>query len=687
MQAINQRGERFILDREVGGGGEARIWTVRNQPQLAAKMYRTPTPTREAKLTAMLAHAPPSSAAVAWPTDLLYQRKQFVGFLMPRVQDSLSIFHVYHPLKRAKLQVTFHWSRFLHHTALNLATVVASIHASGHVIGDLNESNILVNPQALVTLVDTDSFQIRTGSGDTYRSPVGKAEFTPPELQGVDFKQIDRTAAHDHFGLAVLIFHLLMDGVHPFAGVLTSGKSVGRVDLYCMKRGYFPYTPNRRVQPPPGAPAFDRLHPELQAAFERCFVDGHSDPSARPTAQVWRDALLAAKNALTTCSADPAHLYSDHLGACPECVVQRRAQRQARVAALQHTNSRFMAGLRAPLRMFAGLRPANPFMLYATSKRGVRYTIHNSTQSWRRTRRQAKTQMATLSELPARLENAWIAARPFAALWSKWTLVSTIFLPLIYLVNESVLPVARGFWGMNTNESLAHLVGMGLSAGVLGFWQSKVLRATFLRRTWDGWLWTLTTAGAGVLGGTFAFAAAETAIPILQGLIFGGILGVVQGAVLSRYRWPVRRRQIWATLHALGGGLLGVGWMLGAEQTATVMGTLAGGALGGLASGVLTGTALVWMVRGTRFAPQLSFSPTRFRLHKRMRLRHHWRSMGATRWWLSLLVTLLVVLTLAGQSLGWVAARWTDGRAAAQTTQERVAPPLPQPIRPGLGQR
>ena len=55
--------------------------------------------------------------------------------------------------------------------------------------------------------------------GSYYRCPVGKPEFTPPELQGRLFAHLDRAPEHDLFGLAVLIFQLLMEGTHPFAGV------------------------------------------------------------------------------------------------------------------------------------------------------------------------------------------------------------------------------------------------------------------------------------------------------------------------------------------------------------------------------------------------------------------------------------------------------------------------------------
>ena len=85
----------------------------------------------------------------------------------------------------------------------------------------MNHSNILVSETAMATLVDTDSFQVRDLHGKFYRCPVGTKEFTPREMQGKRFSDIDRGPEQDLFGLGVLIFQLLMEGTHPFAGVFT----------------------------------------------------------------------------------------------------------------------------------------------------------------------------------------------------------------------------------------------------------------------------------------------------------------------------------------------------------------------------------------------------------------------------------------------------------------------------------
>ena len=315
---------------KLGGGGEGAVYHLSGQPGLAAKIWKDPTPERVAKLRAMLP-APPSGlragagrVPVAWPVDLLKDRQRIVGFLMPRVTGALSLATALHPKARRQHLPGFD-RRYLHRTALHLVRTVHAIHASGYVIGDVNESNILVYPKApqpgMVCLIDTDSFQvIDVKRKRVYRCPVGKPDFTPPELQGRQLAAIDRHARHDGFGLAVLLFELLMEGVHPFMGVYTGGGADPSLPE-SIRQGYFPYgSPKAYCKPAPVAPPFQALHPELQLLFIRCFEDGHRDPSARPAARDWAKALDIAAASLTPCRSMPPHYYSRHLSGCPECV-------------------------------------------------------------------------------------------------------------------------------------------------------------------------------------------------------------------------------------------------------------------------------------------------------------------------------------------------------------------------------
>lgn len=314
----------------LGVGGEGVIYRLPDNPDLAAKIYHPDkmNPERVSKLKAMLANAPDDPAlekeghaSIAWPVELvssLNGNQDVVGFLMPRLRSARPISDLYDVTERHARFPLFSYDS-LCRTASNLASAVRAIHKSGYVIGDVNELNILVTEKAMVTLVDTDSFQVTDqASGRVYRCPVGTDMFTPPELLGKNFEEINRSQEHDLFGLAVLFFQLLMEGIRPFAGIF---RGVGDPPEYieCLAKGYFPYGGHPVSDPPLLAPPFEILHPSLQDLFRRCFVDGHTDPRQRPDAETWYHALRKSEQALLTCSRNSQHYYFNHRPACPWC--------------------------------------------------------------------------------------------------------------------------------------------------------------------------------------------------------------------------------------------------------------------------------------------------------------------------------------------------------------------------------
>ncbi|MFL5385813.1 MAG: hypothetical protein ACJ8GN_25135 [Longimicrobiaceae bacterium] len=316
--------ERLVLDPdlEIGAGGEAVVYGVPGDGSLVAKVYHRPTIERARKLAAMLDHPPamPEGTATAWPVDLLLDAGgRFAGFVMPRAEGP-RLFEFYNPVSRRGAAPGFH-AGLLHRAGRNLAAAFDALHAAGYVVGDVNESNLLVSPaDAAVALVDADSLQVRDPASDAlFRSRVGKAEFTPPELQGVSFEEVDRVEAHDRFGLAVLLYLLLMEGTHPFATRMDGDGEALPVEAR-IRRCHFPHaSPDDDCHPPRLSPRFDALHPPLQALFLRAFVDGHADPAARPSPAEWRDALGEAEAALAVCAANPLHRHPSHLAACPWC--------------------------------------------------------------------------------------------------------------------------------------------------------------------------------------------------------------------------------------------------------------------------------------------------------------------------------------------------------------------------------
>ena len=135
---------------------------------------------------------------------------------MPRILGHLEIHHLYSVAQRKKDFPEADLG-FLLHTARNCAIAFEAVHGHGHVVGDVNQKNVMVSKKGIVAFVDCDSFQVAEGAR-IFRCGVGVPEYTPPELHGKNFASLDRAANHDLFGLAVLVFHLLMMGRHPFSG-------------------------------------------------------------------------------------------------------------------------------------------------------------------------------------------------------------------------------------------------------------------------------------------------------------------------------------------------------------------------------------------------------------------------------------------------------------------------------------
>jgi DNA-binding helix-hairpin-helix protein with protein kinase domain len=411
-------GTRIELeDRELASGGEGKIYRVKGHPTIVAKLYHPDklTLAKKAKLQIMIKYPPRQGndghISIAWPKKLIYDaQKRFCGFTMPYIhhQDSFPLFKLYNPQDRRAINLAFTW-KYLLLMASNLAMIITDLHDRGYVVGDLNESNLLVTSRAQVTLVDCDSLQVpkvpakrrrkfswlknlpvfrlillaphaslpivrlvlpargrtasQTKNTSVFLCPVGKADYTPPELQGCDFSKTPRKPEHDNFSLAILIFLLLMEGRHPFTGVW-QGNGSPLTLAQSIKGGYFSCT-SRKLIPPKYAVPFDILPPNIQKLMKKCFnrpslarnpflaiasllslftlgailtlyaifniyitiilcvilLSGFTllYTSERPPAKMWQNALKEMYQHLETCTRNPSHVYSNHLDLCPWC--------------------------------------------------------------------------------------------------------------------------------------------------------------------------------------------------------------------------------------------------------------------------------------------------------------------------------------------------------------------------------
>jgi serine/threonine protein kinase len=329
-------GQTVFIDAslKIGSGGEGTVYEAPHNPSLAAKIYarHDSSNERSRKLKVMLEHAPldptkqQGHVSIAWPSDIILSADgsdTVVGYLMPRIKEVLPISHYYDVTIRHLKCPLFRYD-YLFRTATNLASAVKALHESGYVIGDVNESNIMVTERAMVTLIDTDSFQVTDpDDGSVYRCPVWSAAFTPPELQNKDVSRIDRSPSNDMFGIAVLFFQLLMEGTRPFAGIFSDDPPDYDTSI---ANGYFPYGRNPKNLPPTTAPPFDMLPDTIRELFVQCFEDGYKNPASRPDAQTWFKALKASESLMVVCAANDQHRYFGHQKVCPWCERAARFQ-------------------------------------------------------------------------------------------------------------------------------------------------------------------------------------------------------------------------------------------------------------------------------------------------------------------------------------------------------------------------
>ena len=316
--------EQIRLGQRIGGGGEGEVYDVAGRDDLVAKIYHEPPQPEKAEKLTVLARLGSERLfrLSAWPVDVLRERPDgpVVGFSMKKIGDAEEVHTLHSPKSRLLKFPDASWA-FLIHVATNIARAVAVMHEHGFVIGDVNPKNILVTRRATIHLLDCDSFQV-SENGRTFRCEGGFGEYTPPELQGVAFREVDRTQMHDCFGLAVVIFQLLFMGRHPFSGRYTGAGEMPLERAISERRfAWGADAAHRQMQPPPGTLSFAAIPDEMAELFRRAFLSFN-----RPQPPEWIEPLEHLSQALKKCGQHSGHHYFQKLANCPWCDIEVRAR-------------------------------------------------------------------------------------------------------------------------------------------------------------------------------------------------------------------------------------------------------------------------------------------------------------------------------------------------------------------------
>lgn len=201
-------GTTVTIGKKIASGGEGTVYDIGDNK--VAKIYFEPQG-RLPKMKAFInkgLYVP----GVCMPSDLLYDsNKNFVGFTMQKAAGRSLQLSVFQPQLFRRLFPT--WSKIeLTKLVLNILDKIEILHNNGILVGDINPMNINVVNYDEVYLVDADSFQI-----DKFPCPVGTIDFTPPEIQGVNYSTYLRTKEQEYYAIATLLFMIYLPGKHPYS--------------------------------------------------------------------------------------------------------------------------------------------------------------------------------------------------------------------------------------------------------------------------------------------------------------------------------------------------------------------------------------------------------------------------------------------------------------------------------------
>lgn len=234
--------------------------------------------------------------------------------------------------------------------AINSSSAIKNAHEIGYIACELDiENNVFYDTDSdngYLGIIDCDSFQVICSQGSTkyqncFNDPNYKTlneAYLAPELQGEFYHDscIHFTKESDYFSLAVLIYQLLSDDIHPFGFIVSDDENIlGEPDFYLYPENIlhgrcflFPETyEGHKIERRPDDAKLDlaeRFPPVICDLFKRTFVDGHKDPKKRATAEEWHNALSELLLNLKQCERNPMHYYYKDLEKCPWCLNEER---------------------------------------------------------------------------------------------------------------------------------------------------------------------------------------------------------------------------------------------------------------------------------------------------------------------------------------------------------------------------
>jgi hypothetical protein len=293
--------QRGISSQSIANANESKVdWLIRIGLPLAQNVHRGK-----------------DYPQLAWPADKVYDEKgRFCGFTMPEIDlsNAADLSELMMELDREAANVPNHF-HFRLHTARNLAFLFHHLHASGVCMIDLKPDNIKFYRDAgFVCLIDCDSF-ISSDRSQPHDGAFFTELYMLPEAAANGVDAAEYREEQDRFALAVVIFQMFNEGIHPFDGLhvnpanAASGSDIQKqIDAGLYPCGLVPH-PDFSPRPQSRHEWFDDATRRL---FDRAFGPGGLRPSAKEWAEHLGGYLDANSTKLLICKKRPdKHVHFD----------------------------------------------------------------------------------------------------------------------------------------------------------------------------------------------------------------------------------------------------------------------------------------------------------------------------------------------------------------------------------------
>jgi serine/threonine protein kinase len=213
---------------------------------------------------------------------------------------------------------------------ISMSRAIRRLHQAGLAHSDLSSNNVLIDPvNGESIIIDIDSLVV---PGIFPPDVMGTARYIAPEVVKTqhlpvdDMNRVNPSIQTDQFALAVIIYESLFLR-HPLDGPkVNSTESAEKDNILSMGEYalFVEHPQDTRNRPPTIKVGFKSFGPHISSLIERAFVKGLHDPSLRPTAMEWEQALCKTWDMLYPCDNSSCEhkwfvLHDVSNPKCPSC--------------------------------------------------------------------------------------------------------------------------------------------------------------------------------------------------------------------------------------------------------------------------------------------------------------------------------------------------------------------------------